>query len=126
MALNKFLIIGTMVDQPIKQETNSGEKVKIKVNVAETPTKNTFNNIISIFCYDQSAEYCLRNVTNDDLLYIEGYLKPVANWNNQIEIQPIAKYVKKVINKHYSTNVTSKRSGFRSPYEFRHLAHKID
>lgn len=115
-----------MVDQPIKQETNSGEKVKIKVNVAETPTQNTSANTINIFCYDQSAQYCLRNLINDDLVYIEGYLKPVANWNNQIEIQPIAKYVKKVINKHYDTNVTAKRSGFRSPYEFRHLAHKID
>jgi single-stranded DNA-binding protein len=130
MPLNKFLIIGTLEDSPIRLETtrqgtNATKKVKIKVNVSETDAQ-TNRNIINVFCFDQTAEYCLTNLITNDLLYVEGYIKRNTNWNNQAETQLISKFVKKISNKQTNTNATTKDRVARCLYEYRHLAHKID
>lgn len=112
MSLNKFIIVGLVQGSPLRQETNTGEKVKIKV---EASIDIIHKHTIHITCYDKTAQYCLDNLVDDDMVYVEGYIKPIKNLNNQPDNQIIAKFVKRITYKRNKSNSGNRRKIFSDP-----------
>ena len=125
MPLNKFIFIGTLLDTPKVDDRNrqlasTNTKVKIKVKDIETGA-HSLSSILHILCYDNTADYCLRHITSNDLLYIEGFIKSVTDWQNEPQMQLIAKFVKKIS---YENSKIKETIG--NEKKFQTLAHRID
>ena len=93
MGINKFIIQGFLIMQPLRIKTINSYSVKLKVCTKDSNTDQS--GVIDILCDGKLADYALNHLVAGDYIFVEGFIKTVIDWTNKTTYSMIGKFIKK-------------------------------